>query len=322
MKKTTLLCLFIIPFWLQSTAQSNQGILTPGFNLKLRFEFGNQTYANFQASAALGVNYQLPKDAQFISMTYHLAANLYRGGLGSSILLNDANRFRFEIVNSFGATVGFSGKHDFNPAEFRRPIYYWNNVTATPLLNPYEYGATLSSNFIWCNLKNDTSIASINQSQQILFVGANVKSVSIGIYNDGGLLDNLGISDGFDRYWTGGGFISAKLNDSNGFGGQIQVNYDRYTGYTRDAYETAGLLGYRYVPYGNNSKWNQGRMTLSYLFDFGLGVNLTLMNSQTDDFQYSIHNLGKYPYHPTAYQKRLLFGFQYDTFQKIQLSIK
>jgi hypothetical protein len=214
------------------------------------------------------------------------------------------------------------GETAFLTAEFRRPIYYWNNVTATPLLNPYEYGATLSSNFIWCNLKNDTSIASINQSQQILFVGANVKSLSIGIYNDGGLLDNLGISDGFDRYWTGGGFISAKLNDSNGFGGQIQVNYDRYTGYTRDAYETAGLLGYRYVPYGNNSKWNQGRMTLSYLFDFGLGVNLTLMNSQTDDFQYSIHNLGKYPYHPTAYQKRLLFGFQYDTFQKIQLSIK
>ena len=301
--------------------------LTPGFSVKLRFEFGNKMYANYQVSSALGVDYQLPTKTKFMSLTYHLSTNLYRGGLGSSLLLNDANKLRLELVNSIGATLGLTGKElkstgkEYDPTYWKRPLYYWSNHVATPLLNPYEYSFTLATNFIWCNLKQDKN-SPARQSQQLWFTGINAHNFTIGMFNDGPPFDLFGLGDGFDRYWTGGGFFNFRLKKY--LNGQFETSFDRFTGYSRDAYEAAGKLGFRFVPYGVNAKWNQGRMMFTFKHDSGIALNWTQYNlSPNWDVQFLIHKAGKLPFHPNVYKKHLnMVGVNYDSYQNIHFPNK
>lgn len=150
---------------------------------------GGKSY--FSSTAGVGVS----KKFGPINPGVNVALNLYNGGLGS---LENSNKLHFDTVLSakLSAGVGQGNPMDINPLHIN---------SGTGLVDNYKYSATLGTNFI---LNNS------GRNQQVGFVQLRVENFSFQTYNDFQGFKKLGISDGYDRWWTGGGNITIGSKNS------------------------------------------------------------------------------------------------------------
>lgn len=79
-----------------------------------------------------------------------------------------------------------------------------------------------------------------NQTVGSTFVQGN--NLSIYYYNDGPYFSQIGLGDGFDRFWTGGGGLIWH-HPWRKYQNILEFSFDQFTGYRRSFYEAAKLLG-------------------------------------------------------------------------------
>ncbi len=126
----------------------------------------------------------------------NLAVNFYNGGIGS---LSNNSEFNVDTVLTAKLTAG-SGNG--NPMD----IYPLHLNSGTGLEDRYKYSATIGTNFILNN--ND-------RNQHVGFVQVRASDFSFQTYNDFGGFKKIGISDGYDRWWTGGGNLTFGAKNSD-----------------------------------------------------------------------------------------------------------
>ncbi len=177
----------------------------------------------------------------------------------------------------------------------------------------------LSTNFILNNHKRHQIVGSVN---------ATFDKVSINYYNDGTPFQTMGLSDGFDRYWTGGGSII--IHNKKGYN-TAELSFDQFTGYVPLLYELSGLLGINVPlyddPENKKSKYNfnTAAYNLRINTDKNFGVNIGVIGSLVDKkgklwgVQDIIHLKLKHPMHPNNDGNRFFIGASYNNFNHVKL---
>ncbi|MBK8921115.1 MAG: hypothetical protein IPM81_06330 [Saprospirales bacterium] len=272
-----------------------------GLGIQLRVDIGIRRTSNYTLSLNAGVGRYVGNHALVV---YQFNANLYRGGLGNSLLYSDQNNHQFDLVNAFSLTIG-QGSY-----AFPRPVYTWTPNYAQSIINTYRHSLTLSTNFLWNNHR---------RSQQIGALCLSSGDVMLGYYNDGLPFNLIGLSDGFDRYWTGGGFLHVIVQPTRY---QTIMRFDKFTGFVRDAFELANALRLRYALYSdlNQMAFNQGRLSLTVIHPSRAAFSASLYNRF--DVQDLIHRSMRIAYHPNIYRWRFMLGGQYWNYLNTKLLIE
>ncbi len=319
MKKVALLLL--VPYiFAQCVTHDAVNTTQLGFGAKIHVDFSGDKNTNYQISVTGGAAQSVLSNS--VLLFYQPSLILYQGGLGSKSTFKSINKYRFEIVNTLGTTIRYYNpvftEGDYKYATLSRNLITWSAGNATALKNPYQYGLTISSNFIWSNAKNaDGSL----QVQRVGFSSISAPYLTLGYANDGPPFDGWrALGDAYDRYWTGRGFAQFDFDferDSylatDYAKWQLTIEYDRFTGFLRDNYEAANVLGLRFVPYGTESAWNKGRWKIGVMNrNYNVGVTASFYNYNRWDFQNLIHIAQRYPFHGNTYNKAWGIGFQYD----------
>jgi hypothetical protein len=355
--KKTLILLFFATFWVVEMVFGQEHL---AFGLKARCDVGRQNNTNFVLSASIGyakeLNVILDKGGGFGALlSFQFGVNLYRGGLGNSKLPTRIDDHQLDLYNCFAVTPGFWANRK-SIKSFResliRPLYTWNANYATNINNPYQFSATLATNFLWnfpINNKgffpvkqkkskeydSDGNKLLVNRSQRIGFIGFGLgRVISAGYYNDGPPYDKIfSMGDGFDRYWTGGGFVHIGTKnwiDSTVYSKldnhklkslpQFIFSFDKFTGYSPNSYELSNMLKLKYVPYKQEemSSYNRSNLRYALLFNDGIGLALSTYDDSFD-VQDKIHDITNYSHHPNIYNKGLTFGVQNIINQSIKL---
>lgn len=126
----------------------------------------------------------------------NLAVNFYNGGMGAR---SDSNAMNFDTVLTGKITAGAGHA---NPMS----IYPLHMDSGTGMQDSYRYSATLGTSMILNN--ND-------RNQQVGFLQLRADNFGFQFYNDFGGFKKIGIADGHDRWWTGGGKVILGNNNSN-----------------------------------------------------------------------------------------------------------
>ena len=161
------------------------------FFVGLSWHFGgNKSYMS--GTAGIGVSRRI----NFVEPGVNLAVNFYNGGLGA---LSNSSEMNFDTVLTAKVTAGTGNG---NPMT----VYPLHVNSGTGLVDNFNYSATIGTNFI---LNNN------QRNQQVGFVQVRAGDFSFQTYNDFGGFKKLGLSDGYDRWWTGGGNLTFGARNSN-----------------------------------------------------------------------------------------------------------
>jgi hypothetical protein len=177
----------------------------------------------------------------------------------------------------------------------------------------------LTSNFI---LNNH------NRHQVTGAVTGTFGDVSVTYNNDATPFDMLGLSDGFDRYWTGGGTLFVHTPQQFN---RVEFGYDQFTGYKPLLYELSGILGINIPLYGDEAAKRKHTPntynTSIYHLKIGLGefssIDVGFVGALIDrkgrfwGIQDWIHLKGNYPFHPNKDNTRFFIGGTYNNLQYI-----
>lgn len=156
----------------------------------LSIHFGGGKPAHWSGTAGVGMSYKIQNRQNFgAQANVNAAVNFYNGGIGS---LPNSNRFHFDNVLSAGVTVG-TGKAD------PMSIYPLHLDSGTGLTDRFKYSGTIGTNMIFNNN---------GRNQHVGFTQLRAWDVSLQFYNDFGGFQKIGIADGYDRWWTGGGNLT------------------------------------------------------------------------------------------------------------------
>ncbi|MBX3257001.1 MAG: hypothetical protein KF862_22885 [Chitinophagaceae bacterium] len=243
-------------------------------------------------------------------LSYGPAVSIYTKTIGANLnpLVGD---WQIDFTNSF--SLGFEWGRRVDYMKFTRSMHngdYYN------IFSNRQGSLLLSTNFI---------LNSHRRNQVTGAVNATIGNVSILYYNDGPPFDVLGLGDGFDRYWTGGG--SVMLHSKKNYN-IAELNFDQFTGYIPLLYELTGLLGMNVPLYDAPVRkkaynFNTSAYSLKVNFDQRFGCTVGIMGSLKSKggrywgVQEIIHVLGHYPLHPNNDDNRLFFGGNYNQFQHV-----
>lgn len=166
--------------------------LEANFFMGLSIHFGGpKTYMS--GTAGVGVT----RNFKNFSPGANVAVNFYNGGLGS---LSNNNSFNIDTVVTAKLTGGSStlgGPMTINPLHLN---------SGSGLEDNRKLSATVGTNFIFNNN---------NRNQQVAFLQLRSNDFSFQTYNDFQGAKKIGLSDGYDRWWTGGGNVTIGNNDNN-----------------------------------------------------------------------------------------------------------
>lgn len=165
--------------------------LEANFFIGLSIHFGGpKTYMS--GTAGVGISQKF----NFVTPGVNLGVNFYNGGLGA---LPNSSNFNIDTVITGKLTVG-GGEGE--PMTIR-PLHL---NSGSGMEDNYKYSATLGTNFI---LNNNS------RNQHVGFLQVRAFDFSFQTYNDFQGFHKIGISDGYDRWWTGGGNITIGNNNSD-----------------------------------------------------------------------------------------------------------
>ena len=161
------------------------------FFVGLSWHFGGNKFY-MSGTAGIGVSRRI----NFVEPGVNLAVNFYNGGLGA---LSNSSEMNFDTVLTAKVTAGTGNG---NPMT----VYPLHVNSGTGLVDNFNYSATIGTNFI---LNNN------QRNQQVGFVQVRAGDFSFQTYNDFGGFKKLGLSDCYDRWWTGGGNLTFGARNSN-----------------------------------------------------------------------------------------------------------
>jgi len=304
MKFVLFLLIFIIPISTWGQVDINQqSINNPevdlGVGVKLSAEFGK--FSNFQIGLGGGIG----KRFEFVYPNAHVDFQIYKGGIGSSLLDNQRKKIHFDVTTSIGLVAGIRVVNDIDLSEKFNPINYFGSFSVTPLNNPYWNSIYLGTNLIWFSddYLNPQRVGAININAE--------RSVQFTYYNDGSFFPNF-IGDGHDRYHTGGGgfFYYGKFTDPINY---VKLTFSRFTTFQQYAFDSSNQLQVDLIAYKDQKGfyYNQGRLKLTIgNYENGFGLSALIYNWK--DIQNLIHLVGDYAYHPnTLGSRRIMLGGEF-----------
>ncbi len=235
-----------------------------------------------------------------------------RGGLGTSQALGFRGKINIELRNQFTLTLGKSSMRD-SSYQFRangRPIAIFCAHSNSAIVDPYDMSVTIGSVFI------NRVKSQIKQQVGGLTVGVGPWFANYS--NEGPIFRSFlfPMGDGYDRWWTGGGRI-AYYNLGHHFPiNKVDIQYDKFTGWQPNCYETARRLGMKVTPYidPNEALYNQSRYLIAVTFNKNFTAGLGIYDARMLDFQNMIHTLGRMPVHQTQLKRRYSGYMQYRLF--------
>lgn len=292
---------FALMFFLKASISFSQNKLNSGIAIKATIDINSFVdhfrYSNYSVSVVGGLGIH-PFNLKELYPTIHAGILLYsRGDLISSyecrgLLKNNYLDFHLDL----SLTTGIYNRSS-NTLIRSVPLYHFSDFTTNPLENPYNaLSLTLGTNLIWFT---DSSYKK-EQPQRVGFTNLMIaRRFQINTYNDGSIWAKLGLADGLDRYYTGGGMIAYHFNDNNVLS-NIELSFHKFTGHEAYAFDTANQLQLDFIPfknedtyYYNKSRWRLSAISLKNNF----GFHITIHNPDKDPQDW-IHFMGQDAYHP------------------------
>ena len=240
----------------------------------LSLHFGGNKRAHWSGTAGVGMSYKIQKNDNFgAQLNANAAVNFYNGGLGA---LSDSNKLHIDQVYSAGVTLGSGRGQDMTINPFHLD-------SGSGMVDRFKYSGTLGTNFI----RNNSG-----RNQQVGFAQLRAFSGSFTFYNDFDGFRKIGIADGYDRWWTGGGNLTIGSRNSEF---QLIVGSDVFTADTDSQvlqYSKKDLLdggfpdgaksGYSFDEYGINISKPGGifdKETYKYTPNIATELNQDYLNS-------------------------------------------
>ncbi len=328
---TGALILFLFAISHPLTAQIEQSWyqLTLGASVNLHSNLGKRAFRNnfpgikafigFSSSNKLNLN----RDKDFGLFNFSVNLSIYNKSLGNSLnLLYQDNQI--DLTSSF--TLGVI--REAGPLYIRQ-MQTINNTPFYNLRHDGEYAVLVSTNFILNNHRRNQTVGALT-----LTAGR----FSLNYYNDGGPpINNIGLGDGFDRWWTGG--VGMYLHNRDEYN-VAEFYFDQFTGYEKLMFELGGIFGMDIQDYDifrsfENASGQTGTYNLTQPSNFGynynsstyyaryffspqigmqVGVIGSLRNAEKETFfalQDLIHLLKRDPLHPNKDVNRLFYGITY-----------
>ena len=230
-------------------------------NLSIRVCLTNGKMGYYvDVSHTLSKKYLLKKNNNYSSqLIFNTMLNIYTNTIGTEVYNENVN-YKF--------SERFVGNMVFSPIlalgcgrDIKSGVRYatFNGDAICGLRNVYNSSLHFGLNFI----KN-----SKNRSQTVGTFGAKIDNFFFDYFNDGGPgIRHLGLSDLYDRYWTGGGRLGIQLKARHGYFKQLfQVTYLAYTGFSEEAFELSNalLLLNNYTNDFSQYLLNNGNFKISY----------------------------------------------------------
>lgn len=220
--------------------------------------------------------------------------SLFHRHLGSSVL----KKYRAPLYSNISLSYGLLVSQDFRNSENPGMVPVFTNVYQNNFNTGMEYNLGLGSTHSWQIALGKDSLSRPVLHQKIGNFMLGVQDFYMTYYNDGGpILHYFG--DGEDRYWTGGltvGYLHRVPDDIH----QFEVSFDKFTGFSKNAFEATGLLQVDNVLYKEIEQfsYNTGRLGIKYLnHKMGLGISGNVWNLPVDLQDYIHRDISNNPYH-------------------------
>lgn len=277
-----------------------------GGALSLTFEV--QKFTNYRLALTGGIGKRI-NQAQFLYPTLHTELQFYQGGMGSSLSSLKRQHINVDWIISFMVLAGTKDVENHEFLERFNPINFFADDSSAPLHNPFYHSIGIGTNFI-------RSTDNFKKNQYLGVLNVNINRVfQFNYYNDGTPFHWMGLGDGFDRYYTGGGFVAVYLDHESDID-FIQLSYNKFTGYQQYAFEAANYLQIDFLPYKDPESFyfNQSRWR-GKIGNFSKGFSFTVSgyDLQKGDGQDLIHYIIDNSYHPDPYREaRWGLGLNYS----------
>ncbi len=277
-----------------------QDCIDLGVAFKISLALSTQGQSHITAGVAFSATWNNDWE---INPFYQLGINIYNNGLGNS-LLPSRKQAELDIVNTIGIAGGI-GKDTLN--RYQNKVRPFNSMSANAVMQSiYDFSYALGTNFI---------INGRGRNQQVGFINAGAHQYfQLSFYNDGPPFHFIGLGDGYDRWWTGGGNIVVHLqptwkwlrnwadHSSKDLSRQhtIYYQYDRFTGDVQDAYIMSNRLFLSKVPTKkiDENFYNQGQTVFGFRHARGWGAAVIFLGSYPKlDIQDHIHDWMKISHH-------------------------
>ena len=157
---------------------------------------------------------------------------------------NKRKQLDIELNLSYSVTVGaqnrLKSESYLRPGIRNYPLYYFSNFTLPAIQNPFNWSASWGGNSIFHFTRSKGS-----RFQMVGFANVHLDRYQFSYTNDGPpFFPPFG--DKFDRMHTGAGFLSFHGDDSWPIN-LVEIGYNKFTGYSRNAYELSSKIGNGYV---------------------------------------------------------------------------
>ncbi len=301
-----LLCTTLVGYSQSSGGREGKTRLQYGLSFDARWEivwkYGYLSNVRIGASAGIG-----PVIASGVMPYAQWSFVAFQGGMGSSLSVHDRTKVNVESLFSLGAVGGFQKSA---LKSYKRGVYTMGALNPSPLINPFGWYLNLSSTIIhrFTKFNQKNILGKRNFSQKVGSISLGGPAWDINYYNDGTPFHYMGLGDGKDRYWTGGGFVNIHVRNHydnefsrNRIVRNIVVGFDRFTGHYPESFEVANNLGLNTVPYGDKSQafFNKGRLFFGVELPElpGFVSIISFNDNNTYDIQHVIHRFKKQPVH-------------------------
>ena len=296
-----------------------------GVAIKLRWFFnpkGNGG-SNYSVSASFSVSRNIMIEKKWFWQAFpfwQVSANIYSNGLGTN-LLPSLKRTQLDIVNSVGLSNGFGKLPGKENLYLVQPF---NFMTSSAMMHDvFGFNFTFGSNFIVNNHR---------RNQQVGFVNVGLRdNLQVSFYNDGPPFHVIGLADGHDRWWTGGGRVQLNFDITPGekkfwqwldrkplskHFHSFYYLFDRFTGDVQDAYVLSNHLFLDKVPTKDKAQnfFNRGQTIFGFRHSNGTGLSVALIGDYKIDVQDWIHNRLRYAKHFSLARKSWHIGIDFQRF--------
>ncbi|MFK8037915.1 MAG: hypothetical protein AB8B74_06465 [Crocinitomicaceae bacterium] len=271
-----------------------------GYNIGLTCNLGknNVTELRFNFSTGISRGFGWKSDYTPFLGTYQIQIEAFRGGVGSSLLGGNRSKFVWDLRNILQINSGLVS----NNSPMGRPLTKLLGTSEYSIRDPYDYSIGIGTVFI--NGLNH------ERNQQLGFLSLGVLQVSACYANDGPFFHKIGLGDGYDRWWTGAGYLGVYFKNDYGFITDISIQYNRYTGWQPNLYEMSNMLGLDYISYrdGKEQFFNQGAWIISFGVRNTLRIDYKIYEAKKLDIQNLLHVGNKYTFHPNSLRRRFTLG--------------
>ncbi|MBC7849064.1 MAG: hypothetical protein H7Y31_04980 [Chitinophagaceae bacterium] len=273
-----------------------------GYTLKAQAELGTRkgNWFHWRIGASAGIGAFAGENWFYPSLQVDLM--LYHGGMGSKWPGEKKNNyFDVEANVAYTITAGLESRmangNAKGPAFRSYPLYYFNTFQLPPLQNPYNWSASIGGNIVWLTTRKKDKL------QQVGFANLHFGRLQLNYANDGPFFPKP-LGDRYDRLHTGTGFVTWH-GDRHWNINLIEVGYEKFTGFSKNAYELANLLGTGYMYYRDTTQhfYNKSRVFVTVANPTKRwGGTVSAYNYSAIDVQHNIHLGAFYPLHMVPYK--------------------